>query len=303
MPPSKLRKITIGDAEGFSVEGLTELHNLTTMQAIWLRSVKPGLLTRVKKIWEVKAFEAKKRWFAKLNCIHWPDPQDKRISKRKTTTSANPEGIWECAMNTLNSKYEELNWRWLHMSRRVYWAIVDHIVPKEVPYRLHIDREYGKQDWKKLDVEGRRISNYSKQIAFAFRSMNGLLYANKEFYKFQVKGSAECQLCDEPIQTVDHLYLDCRKVKDLFANFKIEYKVDHLTELEKLMGHDTNSQLSQLNRKRLNILRKFIYNQNHLHETPRWASFRDYIGKAYVYEYSIAAKKGKLALHFQTWDM
>jgi hypothetical protein len=75
--------------------------------------------------------------------------------------------------------------------RQLYWLNIAYVVPKSHPFRCKYDI-----DWKKVDRI--KISNYSKQQAFGWRSTHGKLYGNIDFFRFGVKQSGKCGYCDDP---------------------------------------------------------------------------------------------------------
>ena len=78
------------------------------------------------------------------------------------------------------------------------------------------------------------------------------------------KKNAECSYCDEKSQSINHLFLDCNYTQQLFACFKRQFKMDrNLTDIEKLIGMDPSQYMSKLLRKKLNILRRLIYQKNY----------------------------------------
>ena len=118
-----------------------------------------------------------------------------------------------------------------------------------------------------------------------------------------IKEEAKCTYCSEESQSLKHLFIDCIHTKSLFANFVRQYKVaEPLTDLEKLIGVDPSQQRTKLTLKRLNILRRMIYQANHLDEKPRWGKYLELIDKVYVYEYAIADKGGKVLQHLKLWE-
>jgi hypothetical protein len=87
--------------------------------------------------------------------------------------------------------------------KSIIWLNLAYVVPKCHPFRCKYDI-----DWKKVDRI--KISNYSKQQAFGWRSTHGKLYGNKDFFRFRVKQSGKCGYCDNPRQSVEHLYCHSR---------------------------------------------------------------------------------------------
>ena len=57
---------------------------------------------------------------------------------------------------------------------------------------------------------------------------------------------------------------------------------------------DPSRQWTKLFAKRINILRKLIYQYNHRDEKPRWGNYLGLVERVYVYEYAIADEKGKV---------
>jgi hypothetical protein len=116
-------------------------------------------------------------------------------------------------------------------------------------------------DWKKVDQI--KITNYSKQQAFGWRSTHRKLYGNKTFFRFGVKQSGKCGYCDDPRQSVEHLYTECKYSLHLFACFESKFKLNEkLSELEKLIGIDPLIERSLIMIKRLNILTKQSIHQD-----------------------------------------
>ena len=61
-------------------------------------------------------------------------------------------------------------------------------------------------EWEKVDKA--KVSIYSKQEAFQWRSTHGKLYGNRDFNRMHIKSSAKCTYCEEEQQTIIHLYAD-----------------------------------------------------------------------------------------------
>jgi hypothetical protein len=98
--------------------------------------------------------------------------------------------------------------------------------------------------------------------------------ATKTFSGLEVKQSGKCGYCDDPRQSVEHLYTECSYSQRLFACFGRKFKLsEKLSELEKLIGIDPLIERSVFMIKRLNILRKQLYDFNHQDIKLRWEMF------------------------------
>jgi hypothetical protein len=134
-------------------------------------------------------------------------------------------------------------------------------------------------------VDRIKISNCSKQHAFGWRSTHGKLYGNKDFFRFVVKQSRKWGYCYDPRQSVKHLYTECSYSQRLFACFDGKFKLsEKLSELEKLIGIDPLIERSFIMIKRLNILRKQLYDFNHQDIKFRWEMFLNQVDEIYIIE-------------------
>jgi hypothetical protein len=184
----------------------------------------------------------------------------------------------------------------INSQRQLLWLNIAYVVPKSHPFRCKYDI-----DWKKVDRI--KISNYSKQQAFGWRSTHGKLYGNKDFLRSGVKQSGKCGYCDDPRQSVEHLYTGCSYSQRLFACFECKFKLsEKLSELEKLIGIDPLIERSLIMIKRLNILRKQLYDFNRHDIKLRWEMFLNRVDEIYIIEYAIADRSNKLPLHLKIWD-
>ena len=175
------------------------------------------------------------------------------------------------------------------------------LVPPLNPFRSKIELRLGDVvDWKKIDNLKLFVS--TKFSSFYWRSTHGLIYSNKDYKRFGVKEDETCQ-CGE-LQSLEHLMIECRASRQLFANFQVQYKLqENLSECEKLMGIDPTIQRTKGVLKKLAILRNAIIMSNYRDEVLRWPMVLNKIDKVYVLEYAIADRQEKLPLHFSSWDM
>jgi hypothetical protein len=123
------------------------------------------------------------------------------------------------------------------------------------------------------------------------------------FFRFGVKQSGKCGYCDDPRQSVEHLYKECTYSQHLLACFERKFKLsEQLSKLEKLIGMDPLIERSLIMKKRLNILRKQLYDFNHQDIKLRWEMFINTVDEIYIIEYAIADRSNKLPLPLQIWD-
>ena len=154
-----------------------------------------------------------------------------------------------------------------------------------------------------MRIDKTKISLYSRQQSFHWRSTHGKLYGNKQFCGMGIKPNSNCPYCDETSQTICHLFLECKYTKQLFACFEKQFNLDRkLTDLEKLIGIDPSTSMTKLLIKKLSILRRSIYQHNHKDEKLRWGTYLDTIERVYVAEYAIADRNGRVLQHLKHWE-
>jgi hypothetical protein len=106
-----------------------------------------------------------------------------------------------------------------------------------------------------------------------------------------------------PRHSVEHLYTECSYSQRLFACFERKFTLsEKLSELEKLIWINPLIERCLIVIKRLNILRKQLYDFNHRDNKLRWEMFLNRVDEIYIIEYAIADRSDKLPLHLKIWD-
>jgi DUF2075 family protein len=77
----------------------------------------------------------------------------------------------------------------------------------------------------------------------------------------------------------------------------------NLTETEKRIGLDNNSDRSHIINKKINVLWKCIYDAAHARVMPRWEQVVKNIDRLYVLEYAIGEKSGRVHKVLKEWDL
>ena len=149
-----------------------------------------------------------------------------------------------------------------------------------------------------------KLFNDSKMQSFMWRSKHGTLYARKDLKRFQYIQEQNCEQCIAPIQNVIHVYTECPRYQLLFANLEQHLKLtEKFSYAEKLVGIDSGMHRTKLQLKKLNILRKCMYDAVHAGATLRWEEMLSCVENLYVIEYAIADKNNSLLKHFKSWEI
>ena len=192
--------------------------------------------------------------------------------------------------------------------RDIYKLLLKNIKHEMQPFRSRITPTYNLTDsnWTALYSTPFLLTTSTKLRSFHIRLTHGLLYGNKHLNKFGYKEDSNCQLCTTPLQTFQHLMIECpiilqlwKKVEDGFANvFEAP-----LSNLEKELGCvDENDECYIAKNLLLLIIRKYIYHCNLDEITPTFAGL---ISKVRYYErieYDISARNDSVERHFSKWE-
>jgi exonuclease III len=277
----KCKQVTVTQA--LSGESLPS--NCDFLMKATLKRVAKSVMNEIDKNWDREADKIRKNRFKKLNCIlDWHGTA--RGHERR---------------ESLKSKYAERTLTSLKTQRAVYWLYIDQILPPPMRFRADLDFEY-ELDWLKID--GTKLFSDSKMQAFQWRSTHGKLYARKDLQRFNYIQDQNCTQCHAPIQNIKHVYIDCPRNAMLFANFERHYKLQTgLTDCEKLIGVDTNVSRTSLQLKKLNILRKCMYDAVHAEVILRWEHVLKSVDNLYIIEYAIADRNGTILKHLRNWEL
>jgi hypothetical protein len=256
------------------------------LEAAALKKESKNVLARLPDRWKTEARQVRNKLGLNMNCEKW----------RETPTEGQNK-----TMSKMQKLFPEKSLIDIKTQKAVYWLAVGQIIPPIHKFRTKIQVEYG-IDW--LLIDKLKIYTQSCRESFMWRGIHGKLYAKRDLSRFGFTQEAECIYCDEESQTISHLYLECRRIKKLFKNFELHYKLEvPLTLCEKLIGVDTNMQRSKVTTKRLSSLRKLIYSCNHEGRIPRWDDALSDVDRQYITEYGIAEKSVRVDRVLQDWNL
>ena len=190
----------------------------------------------------------------------------------------------------------------------IYKILLNKIKHEMQPFRSRTTPLYNLTDsnWTTLYSIPFIITTNTKLRSFHVRLSHGLLYGNKQLNVFGYKDESNCQLCTTPLQTFQHLMIDCPVINQLWNRIEIEFSniIDApLSNLEKELGsledEDENTHVKNL---LLLIARLYIYHCNLDNITPTYTGL---ISKLRWYErteYEIAARRDSVEGHFLKWE-
>jgi len=176
------------------------------------------------------------------------------------------------------------------------------------PFRQRMTELYNLTDdhWKTLYTTPYYITTCTKIRAFHFRLTHGLLYGNKQLCRFGYKEESNCFLCTTPLQTFQHLLIDCPFIAKLWQDIENEFGniIDQpITNIEKELGClDENDEYFVDKNLLLIITRLYIYQCNMEESIPSLMGLTCKLRYYERIEYDIEMRKNSVDNHFIKWE-
>jgi len=148
---------------------------------------------------------------------------------------------------------------------------------KEQPFRTRTSECYGIGDdeWSHLYTLQFNLSNSTQLRAFHWKVTHGLVYGNKQLYKFGYRDYSNCHLCTTPLQTFSHLLLDCPSIHPIWNRLTKEFSGifdKPLTNLEKELGVVDSDDDNANSKNLILIITRFYFHSCNVSEsTPSYA--------------------------------
>ncbi len=276
----KIPGTTITDAEIGTWSDLNFLENAS------VRSATKELLASMEDKWCTQKMKTRNLLSEGMTSDRWRTDASDRQATAESLLRQRYSGLTICRLNT---------------QRKIYWLLVDQIMPPLHKFREMIEHTYA-QEWTMID--GCKLFTQSRLESFQWRGQHGKLYARKDLLRFGYTTDSRCNYCDVDVQTVSHLFLECPRVSLLFKNFEKQYKlVQEISDCERMIGIDTRIPRDKLTLKKLGILRKTVYDCNHDCRTPKWEEVLVAIDRLYITEYGIAERNGRIDKVLTDWGL
>ncbi len=117
--------------------------------------------------------------------------------------------------------------------------------------------------WKNRIVILYRITKNTQLIQFQYKLAHYIVATKEKLFQWNISENDICRLCEEEIETVEHVFLECEVVKlfwidiERFVNAKFAIQMT-LTKVEKIFGVE-NQDLDMVNIIYI-VAKKYVYN-------------------------------------------
>ena len=188
-------------------------------------------------------------------------------------------------------------------SKAIYKALVAKVFQRPSAQDTIQKRTDRNIDWKKVYMIPRKCTIDSHTRIFQYKILNNILYLNDRLFKMNLVESEMCSFCKGEKETVEHLFLNCRIAKTLWANIcnlcKETMSFPVLTFKNIICGFTESSEQNICQNFILLLFKKFLYQQRSRQSGANIKSFSNSIHTIYRIEYKIAAANYKLDSHFK----
>ena len=205
------------------------------------------------------------------------------------------------------SKIKELR-SMAKVCKPVYLKLIDFVLEKPtnclIKWNFCMNKNFTTEYWLTSFRQIYKTTSCTKMQNFQFRLMHRTLVTNEMLYKWGINESDLCCFCNEEIETIEHIFVECEVIKIFWERVIkwIQNKMGIILQLkveEKLFGNNILPIIDLV----ILIARKCIYFCRCNNQFPQIKGFESRIWDMYYTEKYIAVKNDKLTLFNNKWVM
>ena len=151
-----------------------------------------------------------------------------------------------------------------------------------------------------------RSTIYTKLRSFQFKINHNILYTRAKLHQIGIKGCPNCYFCKESTETLDHLFIDCKELEDLWENVKTHllspYGINSLKNTDILLGINRDEKINDVVNHILLETKYYIYTCSLKEEMPIYRRLKYRIKMTECIERNIALKKKSMDKHSYKWN-
>ena len=164
--------------------------------------------------------------------------------------------------------------------------------------------DIGSQEWEKIHELPFKTCIDTKLRWFQYRIVNRILATKSFLYKINLVNSPLCNFCNNDIETIEHVFVQCPRSKVFFQELKvyIQEKTEmlvHFSDKDILFGFlNTNDKLYNTI---MLLAKRFIYISRLKNHPLTFELFIPYIKNLYLVEKYIFFNNCDYAIFFKRW--
>ena len=163
------------------------------------------------------------------------------------------------------------------------------------------------KEWNKIFSIPSLCSIDTTLRTFQFKYIHRLIATNKYLYKCKLTNSNFCNFCSEYIETIEHLFWECRVIQhlwnilnNLFTSLNVNI---HLNIKVISFGVLGNSKKNNIVNFLIVLMKFYIYGMKLRNSTPVFEGYLYYVDLRYKIERQIAFMNDRLPIHEQKWHL
>ena len=161
------------------------------------------------------------------------------------------------------------------------------------------------EDWEEAFVNIFSVTNSTKLRMFQYKILNGILTTNVVRSKYTANLTPKCTFCKTENETVHHLLVECRNVKNQWKNLRKWCKyilgiTFELTDRDIILNNFNGKSKAFVNTLIL-LMKRYLYVTKCAEIPPVFTGFLAMLNDIYKLESLTAAQSNKLKTHYRKW--
>ena len=169
--------------------------------------------------------------------------------------------------------------------------------------KLQTEYNISQDKWENIYKLPFLVTIDTKTRAFQFKINHNIYFTNKKLYEFGINRQTQnCTFCSEHIETLRHLFIDCKHVKVIWNDLQAIFN-ENFNDEEKLFGlyEKIDDSHSDLMSHITIIIKQVIHVSRMTSSKPTLNQFIRKISEVERIEYQIAIRNSKLDRHLKKW--
>ena len=169
--------------------------------------------------------------------------------------------------------------------------------------KLQTEYNISQDKWENIYKLPFLVTIDTKTRAFQFKINHNIYFTNKKLYEFGINRQTQnCTFCSEHIETLRHLFIDCKHVKVIWNDLQAIFN-ENFNDEEKLFGlyEKIDDSYSDLMSHITIIIKQVIHMSRMTSSKPTLKQLIRKISEVERIEYQIAIRNSKLDRHLKKW--
>jgi hypothetical protein len=150
-----------------------------------------------------------------------------------------------------------------------------------------------------------RTTLYTKLRSFQFKINHNIIFTNEKLHRIGIKDNPNCSFCNNHIETLPHLFVECEKIKDIWEKITIEllppYGISKLTAENILLGILLKEKQNNIINHIILEAKYYIYVCKLEESVPSYTRLINRLKITENIEEQIAYKRNKITTHVHKW--